>query len=417
MSFATKKNDTFIKYISYCVMLASFFIFIVTMIVSHGESATQLFFSNKTDTGMDFYNSIYSAGTYKPYQRGDVYPPLAELFFVICSRFCPASIWEGDADIRFGGSEVRFTQGGQIAFMFFLIISVSILLASVKKITEKTKDFQLIFFCFLISMPFLYCVERGNILLLAFSCTVFFIAYYDDESMAKREGALLMLAFASALKLYPAIFVLLLFHEKKVFPVLRTGLYTVALSLLPLIFLGRGLFDFIQNSAMFAGNGMGITLNISGAFAAIEIMTGAKLYEADFIISIILFTIVLLLSFFVKEKWKRVLFLSLALLNGYTNSYIYVGVFLLVPWVFFIITEKNESRIDKAVYTVLFLIILAPLPMGQVEDLFSYNTKWEDLGFNPENNKCLLSAIAVGTMSIYAVFDAIMSIILNKRKD
>ena len=301
--------------------------------------------------------------------------------------------------------------------MFFLIISVSILLASVKKITEKTKDFQLIFFCFLISMPFLYCVERGNILLLAFSCTVFFIAYYDDESMAKREVALLMLAFASALKLYPAIFALLLFHEKKVFPVMRAGLYTIVLSLLPLFILrGGGVFDFAQNSTMFAGNGLGITLNISGTFAAIEIITGAKLYEVDFIISILLFAIVILLSFSVKEKWKRVLFVTIALLNGFTNSYVYCGVFLLVPWALFLISEKNESRINIAIYAVLFLIILIPLPMGQVEDLFSYNTKWEDLGFDPGNNKCLLSAIAVGTMSIYAVFDAIMEIILNKRK-
>ncbi len=414
MAFSTMNSKTITKNLSYFVMLASFVILIVTIVVSHGESLSQLFFFDKTDTGMDFYNSMYSAGTYRPYERGDIYPPLAELFFVVCSRFCPSSIWDSPFAIpEIRASQIRVSQGGQIAFILFILISVSLLILSVKKIAEKTRDFHMLFICFLVSMPFLYCVERGNILLLVFSCTAFFIAYYDDESVAKREVALVMLAVASALKIYPAIFVILLFHEKKVIPVIRVGAYTAALSLLPFIFLGGGgtLIKFIQNCSSFAGSASDkvITLNSSGVFTAIEIFSGVELYGADFILGSVLVALLLLLSFFVHEKWKRVLLITLALLNGFPVSFMYMGVFLLLPWALFVFTEKKG--IDSAVYTIFFLIVLTPLPMGQADKAISYISAYGETKYIPLSYKSIVSAFAVTALSIFIVFDVLRSII------
>ena len=175
------------------------------------------------------------------------------------------------------------------------------------------------------------------------------------------------------------------------------------------------MLNFIQNSSRFAGSGSEnrITLNISGFFTGIEIFTGVQLYEVDFLLSTVLFALLLVLSFFVHEKWKRVLLITLALLNGFTVSFMYMGLFLLLPWAFFITSDKKNGKISNVFYTILFLVVLSPLPMGQADKALYYTTSLGETKFIPVSYKSIVSALAVTAISIYIVFDVLRSIVRN----
>lgn len=211
------------------------------------------------------------------------------------------------------------------------------------------------------------------------------------------------------------------FFQKRVaknIPVIRVGVYIVALSLFSLFFLGgvEGFFKLLQNCSMFSATASDniITLNSSGVFTAIEILTGVKLYGVDFILSSVLFVLLLLLSFFVQEKWKRVLLVALALLNGFTVSFMYMGVFLLLPWAYFITVDKKDGKMKYAIYTIIFLVVLSPLPMGQADKALYYTTSLGETEYIPVSYKSIISAVAVTALSIYTVFDVLRSVFYNR---
>ena len=90
----------------------------------------------------------------------------------------------------------------------------------------------------MLSFPFLYLFERGNILLLTFVLVLIFLVFGDSPSRTRRELALLALAAAAALKLYPAIFALFLLRDKRYRELGRVILYFLLLSVLPTFFFG-----------------------------------------------------------------------------------------------------------------------------------------------------------------------------------
>jgi hypothetical protein len=87
-------------------------------------------------------------------------------------------------------------------------------------------------------------------------------------------------------------------------------------------------------------------------------------------------------------------------------------VFLLLPWALFVFTEKKG--INSAVYTIFFLIVLTPLPMGQADKAISYISVYGETKFIPLSYKSIVSAFAVTALSIFIVFDVFRSTI-NKR--
>lgn len=86
---------------------------------------------------------------------------------------------------------------------------------------------------FLLTGPFIFAIGRGNIIIYSLIFTILFVNYYQDKRKYVKEFALLSLAVAANIKLYPAAFGLLLILNKDYKAALRCFLYGILLFILP----------------------------------------------------------------------------------------------------------------------------------------------------------------------------------------
>jgi len=203
------------------------------------------------DTGMDFLNSIVYTTGGKPYfQYGTIYPPLANLFFYILNGMVPSGIsakWPktGDDILKLRGSilDLRIYQNTVFAWLLYSVI-IAVLIFSVVTSYEKNRlKGILLGIAILLSHGVLYALERGNIILISLFFLLIFTKYFDSDNKVLREAALLALVISADLKLYPAVFGLLLLGNKQYREALRAIIYGIMGFILPLFaFEGLGAF-------------------------------------------------------------------------------------------------------------------------------------------------------------------------------
>lgn len=106
------------------------------------------------------------------------------------------------------------------------------------------------------SSVFLYAFERGNAIVLSAFFVAVFLLYYDSEKPLLKHLAFLCLAIAAGMKIFPALFGLLLLYEKRYKDAALLVAYGVVLSLVPIFFFEGGAvanFEaFLSNLALHA---------------------------------------------------------------------------------------------------------------------------------------------------------------------
>lgn len=192
---------------------------IIFAAITSGKSFRGMLFHNGiyTDWFMDFFNSIRDSAASNVYsERNSVYPPLAVAFFRFIGRMMPYR------EVALDPRNKYDMQQSQLAIMFYLlyvIIVVLFMYRSVLKttLTDKRMRISTEFFAFsmIASYPMIYCFERGNIVSAAVALTMFFVFFRNSDSKVVRELSYIALALAAGLKLYPAIFGVLLLFDKK----------------------------------------------------------------------------------------------------------------------------------------------------------------------------------------------------------
>lgn len=339
----------------------------VAVLISNGHLFQVFFFPDPDDTGMDFFNSMVEVSTRKPFEQYHVlYPPLANLFFYALTLFVPNSIksgWPANHDAVKGMvgtyEDLRLTQSALMIFLTVMILSLFLMAVMIHRRTRS----YLLTFCLVFSAGTLAAIERGNIILIAFLLTFYFVEHYNDESRLKSELALVALAAAFGFKLYPCVFGLLLIKDRKFFAAARTILYALLFTILP-TFLFEGpkvLLDWIK-----------YTFDAGGVTTSGSSVVGSNSFPIPLHILLILgLGLTLLISFYLRRKGNPIIkrlyssqvlfiitYLSLLIGGGAGN---YNLLFFLIPFLTFL---QEEERLN--VYNILeFLVYLvALLPAG-----------------------------------------------------
>lgn len=233
------------------ILFCSIFIFgivlcIVLAVASKGSSFRGMLFHNGvyTDWFMDFFNSIRDSAASNVYsERNSIYPPLAVAFFRLLGRMLPY------AEVALDPRDNYDMQKSQSCLMIYLFYTLIVVIATYRIVykkafdgkyessyDKKTRRIAAIFsFLTIFSYPLMYCMERGNIVSLAVAFTAFFVFFRDSESKAIREISYICLALAAGLKLYPAIFGLLLLFDKKYKEAIRLVVYGILAVVIPFI--------------------------------------------------------------------------------------------------------------------------------------------------------------------------------------
>ena len=372
------------------ISLTGFLLTLLFLQISHGTLISKIFFHDELDTGMDFFHSIEYTRGLSPYEYWEtLYPPLANCLFYFLYHMIPRSVSDQWADSFMGGIaargsriDLRTAQAPLLLFILSIILACVFFGNLCHRYFNKSVHVGLITFCALFSYGMLYAFERGNIVILAFLCSMFFLCYKDNSNEWLQELALIMLAIGAGLKIYPAFLGLLLLYDKEYHKAARTVLYGIVFFLCPFmafreklaglpIFLNK-LFSFQSvNGVSYSGFSGAHIFNLLAhwfyLFLGIKENTtlilniGSKL---NYIIA----ALMLVNGFFLKKKWQKVLACCMAMFL-YSSQGIYITVFMLLP-IFVMIQEEDQLvTAENKTIMILMSLFVTLLPLHDLDNM------------------------------------------------
>ena len=314
------------------------------------------------DSFMDFFNSIQYGRT--PYTRKVIYPPLINVIFGFLGKMIPMEIKAN------GTMTIRASVPGVLVFELFCIMTAAvyaIAIAGIKGYTKKEKWFLGLGLCF--TLPAVFCLERGNSVWLCVAFTMIFVNWYDSPKKLERAAAILSLAVAASIKIYPAAFGLLLIRHKKWKEALEAVIVGVLVMFVPFVFFtkeNRSVTLWISNiincNKEFQNIGLGLKLNLSNTMRFFEALCGAKLsgFTTALTIAILVFDCVMVAFNQKLDEWKAIALLSLLMILIPGFSWTYTMLFIIIPVVTFL-SKDNIRKID-VIHLILFTLCLALFP-------------------------------------------------------
>lgn len=394
----TKPTVKMFLTIFFIFFIANLFISVVMAAASGGDSWKMMLFHSGqyTDLYMDFFNSIRDGGSENVYsERNNIYPPLCVLIFRFLSKFISPNLVSTSFNRR------TTLQADQLCMMIYTLFAIVCILSMLRLIESyvnikndgKFKMQASIFsFLMIVSYPVMFCLERGNILILSVVCAMFFMFFKDSENPLVRELSYISLAVSAGIKLYPAIFGLTLVAEKKYKEALRLMVYGVIVVVFPIIFfleefksttaaISYGLLPLLDMNHLAASDGSSasllmkilknlftFTLNKKSSlnFSSVSIqnfvfmVAGNGAFSAK-IVCAVTEVIALIVLFLSKKAWHRAFLLAYLMLNIPSASNSYALSFLLIPFCIFLFGTEKYSKTDWF-YFVAFTLLLTPLP-------------------------------------------------------
>lgn len=170
------------------------------------------FLADHKNTGMNYFNMLANSAVKDPYAANSNYHAMCFFFLKIMRHFIPNC----DAADFQDGFDYRENMVAQLGYFLIVFACIMIIAISVKIIIKGNDIINTLLIASLIlSGPMLFLLERGNILLIVIAFTMLFCALYDSENKYLRYIGYVSLAIAAAIKIYPAVFGLLLIKRRR----------------------------------------------------------------------------------------------------------------------------------------------------------------------------------------------------------
>lgn len=359
----------------------SLIVLILSFVATRGDLISRYFWWDQRDTGMDFFHSMEYVRGRVPYEQFDtLYPPLANLFFLCLYYIVPVQVSANWApsfahSIQYRGSylDLRTYQAPMLLFILVLVITawmlVTLIICMLKRMSYKQANSVAL--CILLSPGMMMAFERGNILFFVVPLCIFFVHYRKSENWMLRELALVALAIAAGLKLYPAFFGVLLLKDKKYAQAARAVLYGILSVILPCFAFKEGLSGIpMWLSVVMNFGGAGIAPHIGTSFA--NILHRIALYAQNYlgiyvptggfaVCGMVVSLLLLFVSLFLKKDWQSVLAITFAVIMFSSNGQ-YIYGFVCVPAIFILMEEEQFNRGNIVPY-VLTMLLCIHLPL------------------------------------------------------
>lgn len=342
-------------------------------VLSKGEFIRYLTWTGET-AGIypDLFESVRDAANHYPYDWKAIYPPLIYTVLYFFSKLVP-----GDYVTLGGFADASETPNGLlVGTLFLMIVTVAVCVLAAERLGLKNRGLLGLMTVLVFSPAYLFMLERGNVVILA----LLFLEYYtftfnyESDDPVKRELALIALAFATCMKLYPVIFGVLLLRKDKLKEATRCIVYGLVLFIVPFFAMGGlkeipHLFENItkisaDTIASTRGFGYGFKVNVGNIWGAITERLGLNGSGVELVGSILLLVVVVQIVAVVllaQEKWEKIYGLTMILTLIPSFSWIYNEIYLLIPFVLYFAAHKTMKRSDW-VYIILFSLITVPLP-------------------------------------------------------
>ncbi len=205
-------------------------------------------------------------------------------------------------------------------------------------------------------------LQRGNSAVIACMLLLAAMILRQKESKVSQELALICIAAASAVKIYPAVFGLLYLRERRFKEALRLTLYGLVLFFFPFIFFG-GVPAFIQllkNLADVASNYYRDGESFIGIQSCCRFfwsrLLGTDIAPAAevlfLLISAAYFILAVTATCILTEEWKRLFMLTSIMVLCPSWSGTYTRIYFAIPFIAFMFhTQASRSSV---LYAILF---------------------------------------------------------------
>lgn len=391
----------------------------LVIVLSRGKAFDNLFWHGKS-LGFypDLFESVIHARTRNPYKLDAIYPAFAYCLIYFFNFFIPGTYKNNFDDLQ---KLCDQSETFVIAHIFYAMITLALAYFIIKSFGEtKYKGKYALVLIFFTSSPYIFLIERGNTVIITILFLFVYVLFYNSENKVLRELALICLACAAAMKLYPALFGLLLLSDKKYKEAVRAVIYGIVLLVVPFFFMGGvgQIPQMLKNSLTLNNNtlsgstgfGYGFKVNATSSIGSIFEWLFAKNYTV-YIKMLVYFFVVLLLvgSLFIKKKWKRIAAISLVVILMPDFSFIYNVIYLIIPLIFFIKDVKGKKiTFLNTIYMLCFVGAFAPLPYG---DIFRSVG-----GYNNMNVGTMISSLSLILLALFLTGEGVYKMFKQSKK-
>jgi hypothetical protein len=260
------------------------------------------------------------------------------------------------------------------------------------------ESLQNTFIILMMSYPFLIAFQTGNAEIITFICISIFFIFYSRH----RLLSLIFLSYAISMKIFPGIFLILPFLEKRYKDILISFTFVIIFTLLPLLIFdggfNKGIGNYIvhlkQSQAMYvnlmiiggAGNHYGHSL-LNGLRVMLPWLFPSMvpiMFPYQIFILAISLLIVGYLMFVEKVFWRKVAILVMMMNLFPFTSTDYKLLYIFLPLFLFINYPKKEKY--DFIFLILFSLLLIP------KDYFYFND-WPLATFNVVANPIIMLII------------------------
>ncbi|HNW85855.1 MAG TPA: glycosyltransferase family 87 protein [Candidatus Limiplasma sp.] len=348
----------------YLVFFASLIFSAGYLALRRGAGLMDFFYQQGTNLLGDFTNNLH----YPTHEGGPyfdsiwaTFPPFAYTIFYLVNVCFTRAIPNAET----------------VAYLLLTGITAMMMLYAMQRIFERyghsSRPYRsaLAFgLCVLLSGVSLYTLERGNSAYHSMVILLFFLFLRDDESAWKREAALILLAVAAGVKIYPCVFGVLYLLEKRYREALRLVIYGVLLFFVPFLWFGGldGLNQFLYNQEqihLLQRNDFLTSIPSVARFLAAEL--GWNVETASAVgqwIGIAFGAVALVCACLTRSLWRRCALLVgiVTLVPGWSAEY--MALYFALPCALFFCGGDDRPAPLRYAYSALFAGVFILLPFG-----------------------------------------------------
>lgn len=364
------------------VILVGTAIFWIAASLTDWESTKTVLFRWEHWYFMDWFGELHRIQT-GIYTGEDVANYPAFCFLIYYAFFSFLSVKEGKIYDDFS---VRDTQRTMYPFFLFMLVIVFILYQLFKLMVKDKKNVGIVVLVFLTS-PYVFLLERANLILIALIGTCIYILGYDSDKLCYRVIAYIGLSIAAAIKLYPAIFGILTVQKKRYKESVLLLILGCTFLFLPFIFFGglEGCKAFINSifgsfDAFSEYYGFGYDVSIYNLERLILSIVAGYHEKASNISTLAVIFLLVVTFFVVTETWQQIATLCLLIVLIPKFSFCYTLCFLAIPFIYMINTKEKKIHY---IYLIEYLLIFFPwlhFPINKVNFMcgeeFSHTLGW-----------------------------------------
>ncbi|MCR5107046.1 MAG: DUF2029 domain-containing protein [Lachnospiraceae bacterium] len=371
----SKKINSFDLFL--IISLAGELLYLIILLLSGENVAAWLAMENNFDYSFtDHFRHIAFASDMKHFYfntQDATFPPFAYMLYYLLYKINPGTFGVQDWKI------VRDYKYNMLIFIMLVVITVLLFKLIVDKILDRyssEKRFLLVLAVVLSAPMMAGAIERGNISFLTAIMVLSALYLKDSDEPWKREAALILIAMAAGIKVYPAIVGMIYVVEKRYKETIRLVIYGLIVFLVPFAFCGgiAGLIQYLKILFFFENQGYRSFTNVRNYLLYISDLFGQYEKSAGFVklfkLAENLYLLICVAAMFItKKKWKYSLYPAGIMALYVPYSYRYTSVYMLIPLIIYLGQDEKEH---KRIYDILFALIFT-IPVYGLINYFDAN--------------------------------------------